>query len=78
MQGDADPGPDLWRELASLRGEPGARAPGPWLERSLSRHLARSRHELERRLDRMAEAAAGRIFPLRRPRAADLPVETRG
>ena len=30
-QGDADPGPDLWRELASLRGEPGARPPGPWL-----------------------------------------------
>jgi peptidase M28-like protein len=78
MQGDADPGPDLWRELASLRGEPGARAPGPWLERSLRRHLGRSRRELERRLDRMAEAAAGRIFPLRRPRAADLPVETRG
>ena len=39
MQGDADPGPDLWRELASLRGEPGARPPGPWLERSLRRHL---------------------------------------
>jgi len=77
MQGDADPGPDLWRELASLRGEPGARPPGPWLERSLRRHLQRSRRELERRLDRMAEAAAGRIFPLRRPRAADLPVETR-
>jgi hypothetical protein len=77
MQGDADPGPDLWRELASLRGEPGARPPGPWLERSLRRHLARSRRELERRLDRMAEAAAGRVFPLRRPRPSDLPVETR-
>lgn len=76
-QGDADPGPDLWRELASLRGEPGARSPGPWLEASLRRHLARSRRELERRLDRMAEAAAGRVFPLRRPRAADLPVKTR-
>jgi hypothetical protein len=77
MQGDADPGPDLWRELASLRGEPGARPPGPWLEGSLRRHLARSRRELERRLDRMAEAAAGRVFPLRRPRPSDLPVETR-
>jgi hypothetical protein len=76
-QGDADPGPDLWRELASLRGEPGARPPGPWLEASLRRHLARSRRELERRLDRMAEAAAGRVFPLRRPRPSDLPVETR-
>ncbi len=51
VQGDADPGPDLWRELASLRGEPGARQPGPWLEQSLRRHLARSRRELARRLD---------------------------
>jgi hypothetical protein len=76
-QGDADPGPDLWRELASLRGEPGARSPGPWLERSLRRHLARSRRELARRRDRMAEAAAGRVYPLRRPRPVDLPVETR-
>jgi len=70
-QGDADPGPDLWRELASLRGESGARKPGPWLDRSLRRHLARSRRELERRLDRMAAAARGRIFPL--ARARDLP-----
>ena len=77
VQGDADPGPDLWRELASLRGEDGARPPGPWLERSLGRHLERSRRELERRLERMAEAAAGRTFPLARPRPGDLPVETR-
>jgi peptidase M28-like protein len=77
VQGDADPGPDLWRELASLRGESGARPPGPWLERSLRRHLARSRRELARRLDRMAEATAGRVFPLARPRRADLPVERR-
>ena len=77
VQAGADPGPDLWRELASLRGEPGARPPGAWLERSLRRHLARSRRELERRLDRMADAAAGRVFPLPRPRAADLPVEPR-
>jgi hypothetical protein len=77
VQGDADPGPDLWRELASLRGEPGARPPGAWLERSLRRHLVRSRRELERRLNRMAAAAAGRVFPLPRPRAADLPVEPR-
>jgi Iap family predicted aminopeptidase len=73
--GDADPGPDLWRELASLRGEPGARKPGPWLEASLRRHLERSRRELERRLDRMAQAAAGRVYPL--PRARDLPGESR-
>ena len=76
-QGDADRGPDLWRELASLRGEPGARPPGPWLERSLRRHLERSRGELARRLDRMAEAAGGRVYPLRRPRPVDLPVQTR-
>ena len=73
VQGDADPGPDLWRELASLRREPGARPTGPWLERSLRRHLARSRRELDRRLDRMAAAAAGHVFPLARPRAKDLP-----
>ncbi len=73
--GDADPGPDLWRELASLRGEPGAREPGPWLEQSLRGHLARSRRELERRLDRMAAAVDGRVFPLPRPR--DLPGESR-
>jgi hypothetical protein len=71
VQGDADPGPDLWRELASLHGEPGARKPGPWLERSLRRHLARSRRELRRRRDRMAAAAGGRVFPLARPK--DLP-----
>jgi hypothetical protein len=73
--GDADTGPDLWRELTSLRGEPGAPKPGPWLEASLRRHLERSRRELERRLDRMEQAAAGRVFPLLRAR--DLPGESR-
>jgi hypothetical protein len=71
--GDPDTGPDLWVELASLRGEPGAREPGPWLEESLARHLDRSRAELERRLSRMAEAVRGRIFPLPEPRKDDLP-----
>jgi Iap family predicted aminopeptidase len=75
--GDADAGPDLWRELASLRGEPGARPPGRWLERSVRRHLERSHRELERRLERMAEAAAGRVVPLPRPRVQDLPGESR-
>ncbi len=65
-QGDPDVGPDLWLELASLRDELGARRPGPWLERSLERHLARARRELVRRLDRMAAAARGRTFPLPR------------
>jgi Iap family predicted aminopeptidase len=75
--GDADPGPDLWRELASLRGEPGAREPGPWLERSLRRHLDRSRHEYARRVGRMTLSMRGRIQPLPRPRAGDLPGESR-
>jgi peptidase M28-like protein len=65
-QGDPDVGPNLWRELASLRREPGSRPPGDWIERSLERHLARSRRELERRLSRMRAAAAGRVFPLPR------------
>ena len=67
-QGDPDPGPDLWDELAALRGEPGARDPGPWLERSLERHLARSRRELERRLARMRSALQGRVRRLPRAR----------
>src|SRR6185437_13942298 len=64
VQGDADPGPDLWRELAALRGEPGSRPPGSWLEQSLRRHLERSRRELRRRRERMTAAASGRVFPL--------------
>lgn len=75
--GDADPGPDLWRELASLRSEPGARKPGPWLERSLHRHLDRSRREYARRVGRMTLAISGRVQPLPRPRTADLPGESR-
>jgi hypothetical protein len=67
-QGDPDVGPDLWEELASLRGEPGAREPGPWLEQSLRKHLAASRRELERRLKRMEAAARGSAPAL--PRAS--------
>jgi hypothetical protein len=66
-QGDPDVGPNLWQELASLRGERGAREVGPWLERSLERYLARSRRELARRVARMEAAAQGRVFPLPRP-----------
>jgi hypothetical protein len=69
--GDPDTGPDLWDELASLRGE--GRRPGPWLEGRLERHLERSRKELWRRLVRMDAAARGKIFPLPRPRPQDIP-----
>jgi Iap family predicted aminopeptidase len=72
--GDADPGPDLWRELASLRGEPGVREPGSWLDAGLRRHRTRSRRETKRRAERIQRAAAGRVFPLPRPR--DLPGES--
>ena len=50
--------PDLWAELASLRGEDGAKPPGPWLRRSLERHLKRTRTELDRRVRAMARAVA--------------------
>ena len=66
-QGDPEVGPDLWRELASLRGEPGARAPGPWIERSVARHLVRARRGLERAHRRMDAALDGKVRTL--PRA---------
>jgi len=46
--------PNLWVELASLRREAGARAPGPWLASSLASRRARSARELQRRLDGIA------------------------
>jgi Iap family predicted aminopeptidase len=67
-QGDPATGANLWRELASLRGEPDGRPPGAWLERSLERHLAAARRELERRLERMEAAVRGHVRPLPRPR----------
>jgi Iap family predicted aminopeptidase len=67
-QGDPATGANLWRELASLRGEPDARPPGAWLERSLQRELARARRDLERRLDRMEAAVRGHVRPLARAR----------
>ena len=50
------PSPNLWCELASLRGEPGARPVGPWLEESLRTHLKSMRAELGRRLVAMEAA----------------------
>jgi len=58
------PSPGLWDELASLRGEPGSRPPGPWLARSLRHKRSTSARELQRRLDRIAAAfdqAAARL-----------------
>jgi Iap family predicted aminopeptidase len=69
--GQADSGPSLWQELASMRGE--GKAPGTWIERSIERHLARSHKELARRLGRMNEAARGKVFPLQKPKREDLP-----
>jgi hypothetical protein len=46
--------PNLWAELAALRGVRGARPPGPWIEASLAAHLAASRADVERRLRAMA------------------------
>jgi peptidase M28-like protein len=51
--------PNLWRELASLRREPLSRAPGPWLERSLRRHLEATRADLDRRIAMMERALRG-------------------
>jgi Iap family predicted aminopeptidase len=67
-QGDPATGPNLWRELASLRREPGSRAPGRWLKRSLEGHAARTRRDLERRLERMEAVVRGRLLPLPRAR----------
>ena len=72
-QGDPDTGPDLWDELASLRGERGARAGTNWIAESVERHLGEARAELERRLDGMAAAVAGHRTPLPQPRPEDIP-----
>lgn len=48
--------PNLWRELATLRGEPGSRPMGPWLADSLNRHRRRMQAELDRRTARLASA----------------------
>lgn len=50
--------PNLWQELATLRGEAGARPPGAWLERSLRQHLDGSRENLAGRLAEMQRSLA--------------------
>lgn len=60
--------PGLWDELASLRGERGARPAGRWLSRSLAQKRARSARDLQQRLDRIAAAFDEAIVQLsRRP-----------
>lgn len=48
--------PDLWAELAALRGEPGGRPFGAWVRAALSAALEAAEHELDRRLTAMAES----------------------
>ena len=48
--------PNLWNELASLRSEQLAQPVGPWLERSLRRHIETTRGDLARRLAMMERA----------------------
>jgi hypothetical protein len=48
--------PNLWREIAALRGEPGARAHGAWVRRSLEQQQARMDAEAKRRIARLAAA----------------------
>jgi hypothetical protein len=51
--------PNLSRELASLRGEPGARPYGPWVCRSLDRHRVRPEAEAAKRLATLQAALSG-------------------
>ena len=48
--------PDLWDELASLRGEPGASRGDHWVEESLRAKRHEAARELTRRLERTADA----------------------
>ena len=48
--------PNLWPEIAALRGEAGARPYGPWVGRSLQRAQARMAAETQRRVGRLAAA----------------------
>ena len=48
--------PDLWEEIAALQGDPDARRPGPWIERSIERHLRTTRKSLTRQIAGMQRA----------------------
>ena len=62
--------PPLWAELSSLRGEPGAREPGPWLRASLAAALAGADAELTRRAEAMAD-----VLDAARTAATGMPAE---
>jgi len=48
--------PNVWREIAALRAESGARPFGPWVKRSLEHHRRRMAAEVGRRAARLASA----------------------
>lgn len=72
-QGRLHPSCGLWDELASLRGEPNARPPGPWLERRLEQEIGRAGRLLDDRLDGMARAVRGRVPRLPQAHRMSLP-----
>lgn len=49
------PSPNLWRELASLRGEPGARSQGAWIASSVDAARTRALEDAQARIDRVAQ-----------------------
>jgi hypothetical protein len=51
--------PNLWREIATLRGQRGARPYGPWLRASLERARARSEAEAAKRVAALGKALGG-------------------
>jgi Iap family predicted aminopeptidase len=61
------PSPNLWRELAALRGERGAPAAGPWVDASLARAEGETRVDAETRLRRLTRAFEGAADAARDP-----------
>ena len=55
--------PNLWREIAALRAERGARPFGPWVPRSLERQRRRMAAEVARRTARLACALSPDVGP---------------
>jgi hypothetical protein len=61
------PSPNLWRELATLRGEQAAQPAGPWLDGSLAGAEDAARVDAEERLVRLAQAFEQAADDLRNP-----------